>query len=189
MWGSDSLEPREHSSMNLQRNEYIFVPFCVFILFFQRAKYFMCLECNSEANCRDVKHTNCGSHRDVSLDLLSRQCIVGELGLADGLHFLHLLVSQKSKKLCFFLVVIYECELGHKDGWVPKNWCFWTEVLEETPESPLDCKKIKPVNLKGNQPWLFIGRTDAEAEAPVLWLPEEQSWLIAKDPDAGKVRR
>ena len=69
-------------------------------------------------------------------------------------------------------------ELDHKESWVPKNWCFWTL------ESPLDCKEIKSVNPKGNQPWVFIGRTDAEAEAPILWPPDAKSWLIRKDPDA-----
>ena len=77
-------------------------------------------------------------------------------------------------------------ELDHKEGWVPKNWCFWTVVLEKTLESPLDCKEIKPVNPKGNQPWIFIGRTDAEAEAPIIWPPDGKSWLIGKDPDTGK---
>ena len=77
-------------------------------------------------------------------------------------------------------------ELDHEESWVPKNWCFWTVVLEKTPESPLDSKQIKPVNPKGNQPWIFIGRTDAEAETPVFWPPDEKSWLTGKDPDAGK---
>ena len=77
-------------------------------------------------------------------------------------------------------------ELDHKEGWVQKNWCFWTVVLEKILESPLDCKEIKPVNPKGNQSWIFIGRTDAEAETPVLWPPDVKSWLIGKDPDAGK---
>ena len=80
-------------------------------------------------------------------------------------------------------------ELDHKEGWALKNWCFWTVVLEKTLESPLDCKKIKPVNPKGNQPWIFIGRTDAEAEAPILWPPDVKNWLIRKDPDAGKDSR
>ena len=71
-----------------------------------------------------------------------------------------------------------------KESWVPKNWCFWTMVLEKTLESPLDSKEIKPVNPKGNQSW--IGRTDAEAETPILWPPDVKSWLIGKDPDAGK---
>ena len=77
-------------------------------------------------------------------------------------------------------------ELDHKDGWSPKNWCFWTVVLEKTLGSPLDCKEIKPVNHKENQPWTFIGRTDAEAEAPIFWPPDVKNWVIWKDPDAGK---
>ena len=77
-------------------------------------------------------------------------------------------------------------ELDHKGGWVPKNWCFWTVVLEKTLESPLDCKEIQPVNPKGNQSWIFIGRTDAEAEAPILWPLDGKSGLARKDPDAGK---
>ena len=79
-------------------------------------------------------------------------------------------------------------EIDHKEGWAPKNWCFWTVVLEKTLESPLDYKEIKPVNPKGNQSWIFIGRTDAEAEAPILWPPDVKNWLIWKDSDAGKVR-
>ena len=77
-------------------------------------------------------------------------------------------------------------ELNHKNGWALNNWCFWTMVLEKILESPLDCKEIKPVNPKGNQPWIFIGRTDAKAEAPILWPPDAKSRLIGKDPDAGK---
>ena len=69
---------------------------------------------------------------------------------------------------------------------MPKNWCFWTVVLVKTLESSLDCKEIKPINPKGNQSWIFIGRTDAEAEAPTLWLPDEKNWLTEKDPDGGK---
>ena len=77
-------------------------------------------------------------------------------------------------------------ELDHKEGWEMKNWCFWIVVLEKTLESPLDSKEIKPVNPKGNQPWMFIGRTDAEAEDLILWPPDANSQLIGKDPDAGK---
>ena len=73
-----------------------------------------------------------------------------------------------------------------KESWAPKNWCFWTVVLEKALESPLDCKEIKLVNPKGNQPWILIGRTDAEAEAPVLWLPDAKNWLFRKNPDAGQ---
>ena len=77
-------------------------------------------------------------------------------------------------------------KLDHKEDWVPKNWCFWTVVLEKTLESPLDCKEIKPVNPKGNQPRIFIGRTDAEVEASILWPPDVKSLLTGKDPDARK---
>ena len=77
-------------------------------------------------------------------------------------------------------------ELDQKEGWVPKNWCFQIVVLEKNLESPLDSKKIQPVNLKGNQSWIFTGRTDAEAEAPILWPPDAKYWLTEKDPDAGK---
>ena len=77
-------------------------------------------------------------------------------------------------------------ELDHKEDWVLMNWCFWSVVLEKTLESPLDCTEIKSVSPKGNQPWIFIGRTDAEAEAPVLWPRDVKSGLTGKDPDAGK---
>ena len=77
-------------------------------------------------------------------------------------------------------------ELDHNEGWMPKNWCLWIMVLEKTLESLLDCKEIKPINPKGNQPWLFTGRTDAQSEAPILWPPDAKSQLIGKVPDAGK---
>ena len=80
---------------------------------------------------------------------------------------------------------VWMWELYHKQGWVPKNWCFRTVVLEKNLESPLDCK-IKPVSPKGSQPGIFIGRTDAEAETPILWPPDMKSQLIWKDPDTGK---
>ena len=77
-------------------------------------------------------------------------------------------------------------ELDHKENWLLKNWCFWTVVLEKTLESPLDCKGIQPVHSIGNQSWIFIGRTGAEAETPLLWPPDVKSWLIGKDPDGGE---
>ena len=77
-------------------------------------------------------------------------------------------------------------ELDCKKSWAPKNWCFWSVVLEKTVESPLDCKEIQPVHPKGDHPWVFIGRTDFEAEIPVLWAPDAKNWLIWKDPDAGE---
>ena len=86
-----------------------------------------------------------------------------------------------------FPIVMFRCESWTiKKCWVPKNWCSQTVVLEKTPENPLDSKDIKHVNPKGNQPWIFIGRTDAEAEATILWPPDMKSWLNEKDPDAGK---
>ena len=87
-------------------------------------------------------------------------------------------------KAMVFPVVMYE--LNYKESWALKNWCFWTMVLEKTLESPLDCKEIQPVHPKGDESWVFIGRIDVEAETPILWPPVAKSWLIWKDPDAGK---
>ena len=81
---------------------------------------------------------------------------------------------------------VWMWELDYKESWALKNWCFWTVMLEKTLESPLDSKEIQPVHPKGNQSWTFIGKTDAEAEALVLWPPDGKNWLIWKDPDAGK---
>ena len=99
-----------------------------------------------------------------------------------------ILKSRDITKVCIvkamvFLVVIWE--LDYKESWVPKNWCFWIVVLKSL-ESPLDCKEIQPVHPKGNQSWIFIGRTDAEAETPIIWPRDVKNWLIGKDPDAGK---
>ena len=90
-------------------------------------------------------------------------------------------------KAIVFPVVMYGCEsLDYKESWALKNWYFWTVVLEKTLESPLDSKEIKPVNHKGNRSWIFIGRTDAEAETGILWPPDLKNWLTGKGPDAGK---
>ena len=77
-------------------------------------------------------------------------------------------------------------DLDYKESWALKNWCFWTVLLEKTLESPLDCKEIQPVHPKGNQSWIFTGKTDAEAESPIFWPPDAMSWLIGQDSDAGK---
>ena len=77
-------------------------------------------------------------------------------------------------------------QLNYKESWAPKNWCFWTVVLEKTLESPLDCKEIQPVHSKGDRSWVFFGRNDAKAETPVFWPPHAKSWLIGKDSDAGR---
>ena len=81
---------------------------------------------------------------------------------------------------------VWVWEMNYKESWVPKNWCFWTVMMEKTLESPLDCKEIQSVHPKGNQSWIFIGRTDAEAETQTLWSPDVKNCLIGKDPDAGR---
>ena len=81
---------------------------------------------------------------------------------------------------------VWMWELDYKESWAPKNWCFWTVVLEKTLESPLDCKEIQPLHPEGNQSWIVIGRTDAEAETPILWPADAKNWLLGKDPEAGK---
>ena len=93
-------------------------------------------------------------------------------------------LSSQSYGFCSSHVWMWE--LDYKESWVPKNCCFWTVVLEKTLESPFDCREIQPVHPNGNQSWIFIGRTDAEAETPVLWPPDVKNWLIGKVPDAGK---
>ena len=90
------------------------------------------------------------------------------------------------KALVFSSSHVWLWELDYKESWAPKNWYFWTVVLEKTLESPLDCKEIQPVHPKESQSWIFIGRTDAEAETLILWPPVAMNWLIWKDPDAGK---
>ena len=90
------------------------------------------------------------------------------------------------KDMVFSSSHVWMWELDHEESWAPKNWGFWTVVLEKTLESPLDCKEIQPVHPKGNQSWIFIGRTDAECETPIFWPPDVNNWLIWKDPDSGK---
>ena len=91
-----------------------------------------------------------------------------------------------SQSYDFSISHLWMWELDRKESWAPKNWCFWIVVLEKTLESPLGCKEIKPFNPKGNESWIFIGKTYAEAETPILWPPDAKSWLIGKAPDAGK---
>ena len=92
-----------------------------------------------------------------------------------------------SQRYVFSISYVWMWELDHNESWKLKNWCFWTVVLEEIVESPLDSKEVKPFNPKGNQPWISIGRTDAEAEAPILWPPDVKSWLIGKALMLGKI--
>ena len=91
-----------------------------------------------------------------------------------------------SQSYGFFSSHVWMWELDYKESWVPKNWCFWTVVLEKTLKSPLDSKEIQPVHPKGNQSWKLIGRTDAETETLILWLPDAKNWLLGKDPDVRK---
>ena len=99
-----------------------------------------------------------------------------------------LLTKVHLVKAMFFPVVMYGCmwELDYKESWALKNWCFWTVVLKKMFASPLDCTEIQPVHPKGNQSWIFIGKTDVKAETPILWAPNVKNWLIWKDPDARK---
>ena len=99
-------------------------------------------------------------------------------------HFAH--KGPSSQSYGFSNSHVWMWELDYKESWAPKNWCFWSVALEKTLQSPLECKEIQPVYPKGNQSWIFIGRTDAEMETPVLWLSDVKNWLIWKDPDAGK---
>ena len=94
--------------------------------------------------------------------------------------------NQSSQSYGFSRSHVWMWELDYKESWMLKNWCFWTVVLEKTLESPLDCKEFQPVHPKGNQSWIFIERTNAEAEIPILWPPDAKDWLTRKDPDAGK---
>ena len=102
----------------------------------------------------------------------------GDITLPTEVHLVKAMVFSSSH--------VWIWELDYKKSWVPKNCCFWTVVLEKTLESPLDCKEIQPVHPKGDRSCIFIGRTDAEAETSILWLPDVKNWLIGKDPDAGK---
>ena len=94
--------------------------------------------------------------------------------------------GPSSQSYVFSSSYVWMWELDYKESLAPKNWFFWTVVLEKTLESPLDSKEIQPVHPKGDQSWIFIGRTDAEAETPILWPPDAKNWLIGKNPDAGK---
>ena len=103
------------------------------------------------------------------------------------IRFISVYMVQLSRPYMTIEKTVRMWEFDHKEGWAPKNWCFRIVVLEKTLEHPLDCKKIRPVHPKRNQPSVFIGRTDVEAEAPILWSPDVKCWLIEKDSDARKI--
>ena len=118
-----------------------------------------------------------------SVDFCRKHCLVKHASF--GVHYF----ADKglsSQSYGFSSSHVWMWVMDWKESWAPKNWCFWTVALEKTPESPLDCKEIKPVHSKGDQSWIVIGRTDVEAEAPILWPTDTKSWLTRKDPDAGK---
>ena len=126
------------------------------------------------------------SHEMKRLLLLRRKTMTNldsllksrDISWATNIHLVKAMLFPRSN--------VWMWELDHKEGWALKNWCFWTVVLEKTPESPLDSKEIQPVHPKGNQSWIFTGRTDATAEAPILWPPDAKNWLTGRDPDSGK---
>ena len=120
-----------------------------------------------------------------SRDISTKRC--RDISTKTSLHLIRTCQLSPYSQICGFSSShVRTGEWDHKEGWAPKNWCFQTVMLEKMLESPLDCKEIKPAHPKGSQPWIFIGRTDAEAEAPVLWPPDAKSWLIGKHPDARK---
>ena len=121
------------------------------------------------------------SHEIKTCLLLGRKAMTNIDSILKGRNF-----TRSSQSYGFYSSCVWMWGLDHKESWAPKNWWFWTVVLEKTLESPLDSKEIQPVHPKGNQSWIFTGRTDVEAETRVLWLPDVKNWLIGKDPDAGK---
>ena len=118
--------------------------------------------------------------------LLGRKAVTNLYSILESRDLTLLKKGPCSQSYDFSSSHVWMWELDYKESWAPKNWCFWTVMLDKTLESPLGCKEIKSVNPKRNQPWIFIGRTDAEAEIPILWPPDVKNWLIGKDPDAGK---
>ena len=124
---------------------------------------------------------NC-SHENKRRLLLARKAMTN----LDSILKSRDITNKTSQSYDFSSSHVWMWDLDYKESWAPKNWCFWTVVLGKTLESSLDCKEIQPVHPKGDQSWVFIGRTDADAETPILWPPHVKSWFIGKDPDAGR---
>ena len=143
---------------------------------------FIFLGSQTTADC-DCSHEikRCLFYRRKVMANLDSILKIRDITLPTKVHLVHLV-----KAMVFSSSHVWMWELDYKESWALKNWCFWTMVLEKILQSPLYCKEIKPVNPKGNQSWIFIGRTDVEAETPILWPPDERNWLIWKDHDAGK---
>ena len=126
------------------------------------------------------------SHEIKKCLLLGRKAMINLDSILKKLRHYFAEKGPSSQSYGFFSSHVWMWELDHEEGWALKNWCFWIVVLVKTLENPLDCKEIKPVNPKENQPWIFIGRTDSEAEAPILWPPDVKSRFTGKDSDAGE---
>ena len=126
------------------------------------------------------------SHEIKKCLLLGRKAMINLDSILKKLRYYFAEKGPSSQSYGFFSSHVWMWELDHEEGWALKNWCFWIVVLVKTLENPLDCKEIKPVNPKENQPWIFIGRTDSEAEAPILWPPDVKSRFTGKDSDAGE---
>ena len=124
-----------------------------------------------QSEVRSILWGSCGKPLDLEPLVISMS----------GLEITELVASEVKPVL-----LIRSFKQDYKESWAQKNWCFWTVVLEKTLESPLNCKEIQPAHPKGNQSWVFTGRTDDEVETPIFWPPDVKSWLIVKDPDAGK---
>ena len=141
--------------------------------------YFLGLQITADGDCsHEIKRCSLfGRKAMTNLDNILKS---RDISLPTKVHLVKAMFSSRH---------VWMWELDHKESWVPKNWCFWTVMLMKALESPVDCKEVKLVNPKGNQFWIFTGRTDADAEAPILWPPDAKNWLTGKDPDAGKDRR
>ena len=140
--------------------------------------YFLGLQNHSYGEC---------SHEIKRCLLLGRKAMTNLGSILKGRDITLLTNFSSSQSYGFSSSHVWMWELDYKESWVQKNWCFWTVVLEKTLESPLDCKEIQPVHRKGDQSWVFIGRTDAEALTPILWPPDVKSWLIEKSLMLGKI--
>ena len=132
-----------------------------------------------------MKNVNVPAHEIKRRLLLGRKVMTNLDSILKSIHYFAN-KGPSSQGYGFPSDHVWMWELDCEESWVSKNWCFGTVVLEKTLESPLDCKDIQPVHPKGDQSWVFIGKTDAEAETPILWPPHAKSWLIGKDPDAGR---
>ena len=137
--------------------------------------YFWRLQITADGDC---------SH-EIKRHLLLQRKVMTNLDIQKQRHYF-VNKGPSGQSYGFFSSHVWMLELHYKRSWAPKNWCFWPVVLEKTLECTLACKQIQSVHPKGDQSWMFTGRADAEAETPILWPPDAKSWLIGKDPDAGK---